>query len=144
MNILITRPIITEKSMRLAKAGSYTFAVSKEATKPQIAKAVADKFKVKVISVKTVNIKGAAKMQRQVRGYYQTPSLRKAIVQVGSGQKIGLFETQISEPKAEVTTVEGEQIIKQKKSILGGTKVKVAKVADVPQQTTQRKVITGK
>ena len=42
--IIINRPIITEKSMKLAQNNFYTFEVGKDATKLQIAKKVAEKF----------------------------------------------------------------------------------------------------
>lgn len=135
--------MISEKSMKLAKEHLYTFEVDKKATKQQIAKAVADKFSVKVLSVKTINIKGEIKSQRQVRKLYQSKGLKKAMVQLGKGQKIALFET----PKEEVTvtTAEGEPIkLREKKDILGRTKVKVEKSAVGAAPTTQRKVITGK
>lgn len=129
--------------MKLAQRGLYTFEVDKNATKNMIAKVVADKFDVKVLSVKTINIKGKVKSQRRIRKLYKTASLRKAIVQTGKGQKITIFET----PKEEavVTTAEGEPIkIKEKKSFLRGTKVKVESSAVGAAPTTQRKVITGK
>ena len=141
--IVIKRPVITEKSMKLAQGGLYTFEVSKSATKPQIAKVVADKFNVKVIKVRTANIKGEVKSQRRVRKFYQTSSFKKAVVQVAKGQKIAIFET----PKEEVTvtTAEGEPVtLKEKKDILGRTKVRIEKGATGAAPTTQRKVITGK
>lgn len=144
MDIILERPIITEKSMKQTKDGMYTFAVAKSANKDAIAKIVADKFKVKVLSVRVVNVKGKTKAQRQFRGVFQTSGTKKAIVQLGKDQRIGLFEEEVKKEEPTVTTVEGEQIIKQKKSLLHGTKVKVEKIADVPSQTTQRKVITGK
>ncbi len=125
--IILRRPIITEKSMRLAQGGQYSFEIDKNATKPMVAKAVIDKFSVKVRAVKIINM----------------PSIKKAMVQVGKGQKIAIFET----PKEEavVTTGEGEPIkIKEKKSFLRGTKVKVEQSAVGAAPTTQRKVITGK
>lgn len=127
--------------MKLTKGGLYTFLVAKNANKESVAKVVADKYKVKVSSVKIINIKGHTKMQRNSRSFYQTSGIKKALVQVGKDQKIGIFETQT--PEATVTTAEN-QVIKEKKSMLRGTKVKVEKIADVPMQTTQRKVITGK
>lgn len=143
--IVIKRPIITEKSMELAKAGQYSFEVDKWATKPLIAKIVADKFSVKVLKVKIVNVKGKTKNQKRVRGIYKTSGFKKAVVQVKKGDKIAIFET----PKEEVipTSVgaEGEpQIMKEKKDILGRTKVRVEKGATGAAPTTQRKVITGK
>lgn len=141
--IVIRRPIVTEKSMKLAAGHLYTFEVDKEATKKQIAKLVADKFNVKVLSVKTINVKGAVKSQKTLRKLYQTAGLKKAVVQIAKGQKIAIFET----PKQEavVTTAEGEPImLKEKKDLLGRTKVRVEKSATGAAPTTQRKVITGK
>lgn len=142
--IILKRPIITEKSMRLADRHQYSFEVDKNATKDMIAKIVADKFNVKVLKVKTINIKGATKSQKRVRKFYQTKGLKKAIVQVGKTQKIPLFETP-KEEEVTVTTAEGEPIkLKEKRDILGRTKVKVEKSAVGAAPTTQRKVITGK
>ncbi len=141
--IILRRPIITEKSMRLAKIGIYTFEVDKNAIKPQVAKAVAEKFNVKVVSVKIINVKGKVKSQRATRKTYKQQDMKKALVQVGKGQAIAIFET----PKEEavVTTAEGEPIIlREKKNLLGRTKVKVERSAVGASPTTQRKVITGK
>lgn len=142
--IVLKRPIITEKSMKLAQSGLYTFEVDKDATKPLVAKMVAEKFNVKVVNVNMINVKGKLKSQRRVRKSYLTTGFKKAIVQVGKGQTIAVFET----PKEEdvtVTTAEGEPIkLKEKKDILGRTKVKVEKSAVGAAPTTQRKVITGK
>lgn len=141
--VVLKRPIITEKSMKLAGKHLYTFEVGKWATKEQIAKVVTDKFNVKVLSVRTVNIKGETRSQRRVRKFYKTSGLRKAMVQIGKTQKIALFE--IPKEEAVVTTAEGEPIkLKEKKDILGRTKVKVEQTAVGAAPTTQRKVITGK
>ncbi len=141
--IIVRRPIITEKSMKLAQNHFYTFEVDKNATKTQISKTVAEKFGVKVLSVKTLNVKGEVKSQRKVRKLYKSSGFKKAIVQIGKTQKIALFET----PKEEavVTTAENEKVmLKEKKDLLGRTKVKVERFAVGAAPTTQRKVITGK
>lgn len=141
--IILKRPIITEKSMKLAQNGLYTFEVDKNATKPLIAQEAAEKFNVKVLEVKVINVKGKLKQQRKVRKVYKTGGFKKALVRVKKGEKIAIFET----PKEEavVTTAEGEPIkLKEKKDILGRTKVKVEKTAVGAAPTTQRKVITGK
>lgn len=141
--IVLKRPIITEKSMKLAQSGLYVFEVDKNAAKPLIAKTVAEKFNVKVLEVKVVNVKGKVKQQRRVRKVYQTGGFKKALVQVGKGQTIAIFETPKEE--ATVTTAESEPIkLKEKKDLLGRTKVKVEKTAVGAAPTTQRKVITGK
>lgn len=139
--IILRRPIITEKSMKLADRHLYTFEVDKDATKKQIAKLVADKFDVKILSVKVVNVKGEIKSQRRVRKTYKTSGFKKAIVQIGKTQKIALFETP-KEDEVTVTTAEGEpQILREKKDLLRRTKVKVEKSAVGAAPTTQRKVI---
>lgn len=141
--IILRRPIITEKSMQLAASGLYTFEVDRNAIKPSIAKAVAEKFSVKVLSVKVINVKSRIKQQKRVRKLFKASGFKKALVQVAKGEKIAIFET----PKEEavVTTAEGEPIkIKEKKDILGRTKVKVESTAVGAAPTTQRKVITGK
>lgn len=129
--------------MRLAATGLYTFEIANEATKPMVAKAVKDKFNVNVISVKVIRIKGQTKTQRATRKNYQAANIKKALVKIGKGEKIAIFET----PKEEVvvTTAESEPImLREKKDLLGRTKVKVEKSAVGAAPTTQRKVITGK
>lgn len=136
---IILRPLINEKSMGLTKIGLYTFEVAKSATKDQIAKVVAEKFNVKVESVKTINKAGKTRMQRTRKGYFKMGDIRKAIVKVKKGDKIALFE-QVTAPdphaghnhdEVEVRTAEGEVVttVKEKKSLLKGTKVKIEKQA---------------
>lgn len=142
---MLKRPILTEKSMNLAKNGLYTFEVDKNDTKPVIAKLVSEKFKVDVIKVSTLNIKGKVKSQKMVRKNYQKPSFKKAIVQLKNGQKLPIFETLTKDEEVVVTTAESEPVtLKEKKDILGRTKVRVEKGAVGSAPTTQRKVITGK
>lgn len=143
--IVLRKPIVTEKSMKLTQSSLYTFMVDKSATKPQIARAVSDQFKVNVVSVKTVNVKGEVKFQRRVRKSYKTSGFKKALVQLKEGQKIAMFEQAPEQDEVTVTTGEGEPIVmKEKKDILGRTKVKIEKSAVGAAPTTQRKVITGK
>lgn len=129
--------------MKLAEGHLYTFETALHATKIQIAKAVEDKFKVKVLKVKTLVSKGERKMQRRVRKFYKTSPMKKAMVLIAKSQKIAIFET----PKEEVTVTTGEgepQVLRERKDILRRTKVKVERGATGAAPTTQRKVITGK
>jgi len=79
---IILKPIITEASMIGAadEEGNrkYTFAVAKGANKPEIAKAVEELFKVDVLKVNTMNMKGKFRRYRQFTGY--TPDWKKAVV----------------------------------------------------------------
>lgn len=129
MNILVKRPIISEKSMKLAKMGLYTFLVDKFARKPLIAKNIEEKFDVKVVEVKTANFKDEVKSQRQRRGSFTIPGYKKALVRLKKGQKITLFE---AEAKEETPEGEGKkETVKEKKSLFRGTKVKVEKESRV-------------
>ena len=58
---VIVSPVITEKATKLTEANQVVFRVTLDATKPQIAKAVADLFKVKVKAVNTITTKGKNK-----------------------------------------------------------------------------------
>src|SRR5258708_27007028 len=84
-------PLMTEKTMSLAKNGGFTFLLSKELTKPQIKKLISETFGVNVINVKTVTFKGGTK--KNMRGQVQRiKSYKKAIVTLKEGEKIDLFE----------------------------------------------------
>ena len=82
---IIIRPIITEKSMDLTAEKKYVFKVAKDATKPEIAKAVAEMFGVKVASVNTINMKKKPKRMGYNRGY--TKAWKKAIVTLTADSK---------------------------------------------------------
>jgi len=76
---IIRRPLITEKSMDMIAERKYCFEVAKDATKPEIAKAVEAMFEgTKVASVNTMNMKAKTKRVRYQAG--KTASWKKAIV----------------------------------------------------------------
>ena len=88
---IIIKPIITEKSMDLTADKKYVFKVAKDATKPEIAAAVEELFKVDVKSVNTINMKKKPRRLRYSRGY--TAAWKKAIVTLEPGSKtIEFFE----------------------------------------------------
>ncbi len=93
MNVrdIIQAPIITEKSMKLKEEfNKYTFKVAKSANKVEIKKAVEEIFKVKVLSVATINVLPKRKRVGQHVGY--TSAYKKAICKLADGQKIDAFE----------------------------------------------------
>lgn len=92
MESLIIRPIITEKSMQDAGRGKFTFHVAMSADKNEIRKAIEKKFKVNILSVSTLKVKGKTRRAGVRRTKFQTPSWKKAIVKLKEGQKIDLFE----------------------------------------------------
>ncbi len=87
---VLRRPLITEKNTRLQEQGKYAFEVAKEATKPQIKKAVELAFKVKVTEVNIARVPG--KRRRVGRRVVLTPSWKRAVVTLEPGHKIQFFE----------------------------------------------------
>lgn len=88
---IIERPLVTEKSIAGAEQGKYTFRVSKDANKIEIAQAVAQIFNVKVDNVHTMTVKGKKRRQgRHPEG--KTPDWKKAIVTLKPDNKIEVFE----------------------------------------------------
>ena len=88
---IIIRPIITESSLAMTQNKKYTFEVAKNATKPEIAKAVEEAFKVEVLSVNTINVK--SKPRRMGVHLGKTRSWKKAVVTLTADSKnIEFFE----------------------------------------------------
>jgi large subunit ribosomal protein L23 len=85
---VILSPLITEKATRMSEANQVVFRVAANATKPAIAKAVADLFKVKVKAVNTVLVKGKRKFARGKR--YTRSDFKKAIVTLEEGHQIDI------------------------------------------------------
>lgn len=89
---VIVSPLITERSMALAQTGKYTFVITKQATKPEVKKAVEKLFNVHVQKVLTVITKGRTKRVGKRREEVHLQPLKKAVVEVKKGEKIALFE----------------------------------------------------
>lgn len=83
---VILSPVISEKSTRLSEANQVIFRVAPGASKPEIAKAVEDLFKVKVKAVNTLRTRGKLKAFRGRR--YRKSDVRKAIVTLAEGYQI--------------------------------------------------------
>ena len=88
---IIIAPVITERSMTGIENKKYTFKVAKNADKVSIAKAVEEIFKVTVVKVNTMNVRGQERRMGRYSGY--TPSWKKAIVTLSESSKpIEFFE----------------------------------------------------
>lgn len=89
---VIIRPLITEQSMDMVADKKYSFEVAKDATKPEIAKAVEAMFPGTVVkAVNTSNVKGKFKRVRYVAG--KTSAWKKAVVTLTADSKtIEFFE----------------------------------------------------
>jgi large subunit ribosomal protein L23 len=85
---VILSPVITEKATKLTEANQVVFRVPLLATKPAIAKAVEELFKVKVKAVNTVTVKGKNKAFRGTR--FKRSDFKKAIVTLEEGHQIDI------------------------------------------------------
>jgi len=85
------KPIFTEKSLREAKLGNYTFQVPVIMNKKQIAAKIAALFGVKVTGVRTTKI-GPEKGRNAKGRKFSTQLVKKAIITLKSGDKIDVFE----------------------------------------------------
>ncbi len=88
MKVLVA-PVVSEKSTRLADSENrFVFKVRKDATKPQVKKAVELMFEVEVESVQLLNVQGKEKRSGRVLG--KRPDWKKAYVRLKSGHEIDL------------------------------------------------------
>lgn len=89
---ILKKPLITERSVKLAKSGEYTFEVDPQATKGQIKEAVKIAFGVDAVNVRTTKRPGNQKRVGKKRQVVITGAGKKAIIKVKPNQKIELFE----------------------------------------------------
>ena len=84
---LIKGPIITEKTHTQRElANKLTFRVDIKANKIEIRKAIEELFKVKVLAVNTISMKGKRKQVGRTEG--MRSDWKKAIVTLAPGEKI--------------------------------------------------------
>jgi large subunit ribosomal protein L23 len=84
----ILSPVITEKATVLSEQNKVVFRVAENSTKDEIAAAVEELFKVKVIKVNTMITKGKTKRFRGIMG--RRSDVKKAIVTLAEGQSIDI------------------------------------------------------
>jgi len=84
----IIAPVITEKATVLTEQNKVVFKVAMDATKDEIAAAVEELFKVRVVKVNTLITKGKTKRFRGILG--QRSDVKKAIVTLQEGQTIDI------------------------------------------------------
>ena len=84
----IVSPAITEKATSLSEFNKVVFKVHKGANKNSIKKSIEKIFKVNVIKINTINLKGKTKIVRNKKS--RKPGYKKAIVTLKKGQSIDL------------------------------------------------------
>ncbi len=92
IHAVLRRPLITEKSNTVRETQrAVCFEVHRDATKPEIKKAVEALFGVKVQDVRVLRVHGKVKRQGRYSG--QRPDWKKAYVVLKPGEKmIEFFE----------------------------------------------------
>ena len=91
---VIIRPVISEKSYALLAANKYTFRVDERANKTQVRQAIEEIFGVRVLGVRTQNVKPKPKRRGWAAG--KRRRWKKAVVTLHSEDSIELFEGQES------------------------------------------------
>lgn len=88
---IIKRPLVTEKSnIQKETANQLTFEVDRGANRIEIRRAIEQVFKVKVASVRTMQVTGKVKRRGRVLG--KRRDWKKAIVTLRPGERIDFFE----------------------------------------------------
>ncbi|CAN5612444.1 50S ribosomal protein L23 [soil metagenome] len=87
---VIIRPVISEKSYALLAANKYTFRVHERASKTQVRQAIEQIFGVRVLGVRTQNVKPKPKRRGLTAGTRRR--WKKAVVTLHADDTIELFE----------------------------------------------------
>ncbi len=88
---IVKQVLTTEKSTIMRdKEGKYAFLVDRHANKHQIKAAIEKIFRVHVASVQTVIMPGKVKRLGRFEG--KTPTWKKAVIKLKSGEKISEME----------------------------------------------------
>ncbi len=88
---ILKRPLVTEKSTtEKDQRNKLFFEVDRRANKIEIKEAVEKIFKVNVLDVATVSVKG--KIKRVGRHFTKRPDWKKAIVTIKPGPRVEFFE----------------------------------------------------
>jgi large subunit ribosomal protein L23 len=87
---VIVRPVISEKSYALLAANKYTFRIHEGANKTQVRQAIEEIFGVRVLGVRTQNIKPKPKRRGFSTG--KRRQWKKAVVTLHPDDSIELFE----------------------------------------------------
>lgn len=88
---VLRRPILTEKSTQGTQAANfYSFEVDRRATKGTIKAAVEKFYKVKVVGVHTLTVRGKTRRIGRYQG--RAANWKKAMVRLAPGNSIELVE----------------------------------------------------
>lgn len=101
---MLLKPIITEKSMRLAQTGQFTFATTANTSKGQVKTTVEKLFSVEVINVRTLKLAVKTRRSGKTRQTRTTSPRYKALVTLKPGQMIDYFKLPEKKTKKKKST----------------------------------------
>jgi large subunit ribosomal protein L23 len=88
---IIKRPVVTEKTnIQKEECNQVTFEVDRRANRVEIARAIEKIFNVKVVKMRTAQVKGKIKRRGRILG--KRKDWKKAIVTLMPGERIDFFE----------------------------------------------------
>ena len=87
---ILVKPLITEKAANLGSESKYVFAVSIEANKIEIAKAINEIYGIKPIAVNVIRVGGKKVRHGRIQG--RRKNWKKAIVTLPKGKTINIYE----------------------------------------------------
>lgn len=88
---IIKRPLMTEKTMLQKEAtNQLSFEVDTNSNRVEIRQAVEKIFNVRVIKVRTIQVKGKRKQRGRIEG--KCKNWKKAILTLAPGERIEFFE----------------------------------------------------
>ncbi len=130
---ILKSALISEKSFAAAGNGKFTFIVDKSATKDSVRQIVTELFKVEVLEVNMVAMKGKVKKTRKGSG--KRSDFKKAILTLKKGDKIDLFEVEKGAGKNQQDARNKIQDTKSKeKEKVTETKVTVRNKKEMPRK----------
>ncbi len=126
-------PRATEKAYTEQTKNTYIFYVPKSASKQEVAKTIAEAFKVTVVDVRTATRKGKATRFSRGKHAYPGTTFRQdhkvAYVTVKAGDKIPVFEEEKKEDEKKADKKAEKEVKKAAKEAVKAEK-KVAKKAE--------------
>ncbi|VAX34390.1 LSU ribosomal protein L23p (L23Ae) [hydrothermal vent metagenome] len=88
---VLKKPVFTEKATYLKETGNKLIVeVDRKANKIEIRKAFEEVFKVKVVKVATINVRGKKKKWGRSVGW--SSAMKKAVVTLKKGEKLDFIE----------------------------------------------------
>ena len=90
-DVILIRPVVSEKSYAAMAEGRYVFRCRSDANKIEIKQAVESIFGVHVTNVNTMNRAGKRKRNRRTGTWGKRPDQKRAVVSLAPGDRIEIF-----------------------------------------------------